>query len=702
MSRQVSLEMTRNIGIMAHIDAGKTTTTERILYYTGVNHKIGETHEGAATMDWMEQEQERGITITSAATTCFWKKHRINIIDTPGHVDFTVEVQRSLRVLDGSVTVLCAKGGVEPQSETVWRQADEYKVPRMIFVNKMDIMGADFYRALDMVKDRFKCNALPIQLPIGSEDTFEGIIDLVENHAVIYIDPDKEKGMKFEIREIPDDMKELAAKYRTELVEHVAEMDEDLMEKYFEEGEDAITVDEIKKVIRKSTIANSMVPVCCGTAYRNMGVQPLLDAIVDYMPAPTDVESIKGVNPDTEEEEFRHSSDDEPFSALAFKIATDPFVGKICFFRVYSGKIAAGTPCLNSVKDQKERMGRILLMHANHREDIPVAYSGDIAAAVGLKNTTTGDTLCDENNPIVLESMNFPDPVIRVAIEPKTKAGQEKMGIALAKLAEEDPTFKAYTDEETGQTIIAGMGELHLEIIVDRLLREFKVEANVGAPQVAYKETIQSESASDLKYKRQSGGSGQYGHVKIRIMPNLDENGIGKGYEFVNAIVGGAIPKEYIPAVDAGIQGAMKSGILAGYNVVDVRVELYDGSYHEVDSSEMAFKIAGSMAFKDAAKKANPIILEPMMKVTVIVPEEYMGDVIGDLNSRRGLIRGMEDRAGAKQINARVPLSEMFGYVNDLRSKTQGRGQYTMEPDGYEPVPKSISESIISERAKKD
>ena len=702
MSRQVSLEKTRNIGIMAHIYAGKTTTTERILYYTGVNHKIGETHEGAATMDWMEQEQERGITITSAATTCFWKKHRINIIDTPGHVDFTVEVQRSLRVLDGSVTVLCAKGGVEPQSETVWRQADEYKVPRMIFVNKMDIMGADFYRALNMVKDRFKCNALPIQLPIGSEDTFEGIIDLVENHAVIYIDPDKEKGMKFEIREIPDDMKELAAKYRTELVEHVAEMDEDLMEKYFEEGEDAITVDEIKKVIRKSTIANSMVPVCCGTAYRNMGVQPLLDAIVDYMPAPTDVDSIKGVNPDTEEEEFRHSSDDEPFSALAFKIATDPFVGKICFFRVYSGQIAAGTPCLNSVKDQKERMGRILLMHANHREDIPVAYSGDIAAAVGLKNTTTGDTLCDEDHPIILESMNFPDPVIRVAIEPKTKAGQEKMGIALAKLAEEDPTFKAYTDEETGQTIIAGMGELHLEIIVDRLLREFKVEANVGAPQVAYKETIQQESSSDLKYKRQSGGSGQYGHVKIRIMPNLDENGIGKGYEFVNQIVGGAIPKEYIPAVDAGIQGAMKSGILAGYNVVDVRVELYDGSYHEVDSSEMAFKIAGSMAFKDAAKKANPIILEPMMKVTVIVPEEYMGDVIGDLNSRRGQIQGMEDRAGAKQINARVPLSEMFGYVNDLRSKTQGRGQYTMEPDGYEPVPKSISESIISERAKKD
>ena len=702
MPRKVSLEMTRNIGIMAHIDAGKTTTTERILYYTGINHKIGETHDGSATMDWMEQEQERGITITSAATTCFWKDHRINIIDTPGHVDFTVEVQRSLRVLDGSVTVLCAKGGVEPQSETVWRQADEYKVPRMIFVNKMDIMGADFYRALDMVKERFKCNALPIQLPIGSEDTFKGIIDLIENHAIIYIDPDKEKGMKFEIQEIPDDMKELAAKYRTELIEHVAEQDESLMEKYFEDGEDAISVDEIKKVIRKSTIANEMVPVCCGTAYRNMGVQPLLDAIVEFMPAPTDIESIRGTNPDTDEEEVRHSSDDEPFSALAFKIATDPFVGKICFFRVYSGKIEAGTACYNSVKGQKERMGRILQMHANHREDIPVCYSGDIAAAVGLKNTTTGDTLCDEAHPIILESMNFPDPVINVAIEPKTKAGQEKMGIALAKLAEEDPTFKAYTDEETGQTIIAGMGELHLEIIVDRLLREFKVEANVGAPQVSYKETIQSEAASDLKYKRQSGGSGQYGHVKIRIMPNLDENGIGKGYEFVNQIVGGAIPKEYIPAVDAGIQGAMKSGILAAYNVVDVKVELYDGSYHEVDSSEMAFKIAGSMAFKDAAKKANPIILEPMMKVVVIVPEEYMGDVIGDLNSRRGQIQGMEDRSGAKQINARVPLSEMFGYINDLRSKTQGRGQYTMEPDGYEPVPKSISESIISERAKRD
>ena len=697
MSRQVSLEKTRNIGIMAHIDAGKTTTTERILYYTGVNHKIGETHEGAATMDWMEQEQERGITITSAATTCFWKKHRINIIDTPGHVDFTVEVQRSLRVLDGSVTVLCAKGGVEPQSETVWRQADEYKVPRMIFVNKMDIMGADFYRALNMVKDRFKCNALPIQLPIGSEDTFEGIIDLVENHAVIYIDPDKEKGMKFEIREIPDDMKELAAKYRTELVEHVAEMDEDLMEKYFEEGEDAITVDEIKKVIRRSTIANSMVPVCCGTAYRNMGVQPLLDAIVDYMPAPTDVDSIKGVNPDTEEEEFRHSSDDEPFSALAFKIATDPFVGKICFFRVYSGQIAAGTPCLNSVKDQKERMGRILLMHANHREDIPVAYSGDIAAAVGLKNTTTGDTLCDEDHPIVLESMNFPDPVIRVAIEPKTKAGQEKMGIALAKLAEEDPTFRAYTDEETGQTIIAGMGELHLEIIVDRLLREFKVEANIGAPQVAYKETIRKEASVDEKYARQSGGKGQYGHVKINVFPNKD-----KGYEFVNNIVGGAIPKEYIPAVDQGIQGAMLSGVLAGYNVVDVKVELYDGSYHEVDSSEMAFKIAGSMAFKEAMRKADPVLLEPIMKVTVIVPDEYLGDVIGDLNSRRGMIQSMEAENGAQRVTAHVPLSEMFGYATDMRSKTQGRGQYVMEPDTYAEVPKNIAEKIMSERAKKD
>ena len=703
MPRKVSLAETRNIGIMAHIDAGKTTTTERILYYTGINHKIGETHDGAATMDWMEQEQERGITITSAATTCFWKDHRINIIDTPGHVDFTVEVQRSLRVLDGSVTVLCAKGGVEPQSETVWRQADEYNVPRMIFVNKMDIMGADFFNVYNMVLDRFQCNAIPIQLPIGSEDTFEGIIDLVNNNEIVYIEPDVNKGQKFEVREIRPEMQELAAEYRSKLIEHIAEQDEELMEKYFEEGEDAITVDDIKKYIRKSTIDGTMVPMCCGTAYRNMGVQPLLDAIVDYMPAPTDIESIKGVNPETDEEEYRHASDDEPFSALAFKIATAPYVGKICYFRVYSGVAVAGTPCYNSVKGNRERMGRILQMHANHREDIPECYAGDIAAAVGLKNTTTGDTLCDEEHPIILESMNFPDPVIRVAIEPKTKAGQEKMGIALAKLAEEDPTFKAYTDEETGQTIIAGMGELHLEIIVDRLLREFKVEANIGAPQVAYKETIQSESMSDLKYKKQSGGSGQYGHVKIRMFPNVDENGIGKGYEFENQVVGGAIPKEYIPAVDAGIQAAMKSGIVAGYPVVDIRVELYDGSYHEVDSSEMAFKIAGSMAFKDAAKKADPIILEPMMKVTVIVPENYMGDVIGDLNSRRGQISGMEDRiGGVKQINARVPLSEMFGYVNDLRSKTQGRGQYTMEPEGYDPVPKSIAEKIVNDRTKRD
>ena len=695
MPRKVSLEKTRNIGIMAHIDAGKTTTTERILYYTGINHKIGETHDGAATMDWMAQEQERGITITSAATTCFWKNHRINIIDTPGHVDFTVEVQRSLRVLDGSVTVLCAKGGVEPQSETVWRQADEYNVPRMIYVNKMDIMGADFYNVLTMVKERFKCNAVPIQLPIGSEDTFKGIVDLINMDAEIYYD---DLGNDIRREEIPEDMKDLAQEYREKLIEAVAEQDEALMDKYFE-GEE-LTIDEIKKVIRKATCECKMVPITCGTSYRNKGVQPLLDAIVDFMPAPTDVESIKGVNPDTDEEEYRHSSDSEPFSALAFKIATDPFVGKICYFRVYSGTLDAGSQVYNSVKGNRERIGRILQMHANHREDIETVYAGDIAAAVGLKNTTTGDTLCDENNPIILESMNFPDPVIRVAIEPKTKAGQEKMGIALAKLAEEDPTFKAYTDEETGQTIIAGMGELHLEIIVDRMLREFKVEANVGAPQVAYKETITTDSMSDTKYKRQSGGSGQYGHVKIRMSPNLDEDGIGKGYEFVNSVVGGAIPKEYIPAVDAGIQGAMKSGVLAGYPMVDIRVELYDGSYHEVDSSEMAFKIAGSMAFKDAAKKAKPVILEPMMKVTVIVPEEYMGDVIGDLNSRRGLIRGMEDRTGAKQINARVPLSEMFGYVNDLRSKTQGRGQYTMEPSHYAEVPKSVSEQIIAGRKK--
>ena len=692
MPRKVSLEKTRNIGIMAHIDAGKTTTTERILFYTGVNHKIGETHDGAATMDWMAQEQERGITITSAATTCFWKEHRINIIDTPGHVDFTVEVQRSLRVLDGSVTVLCAKGGVEPQSETVWRQADEYKVPRMIYVNKMDIMGADFYRVLKMIDERFKCNPVPIQLPIGVEDTFKGIVDLVEMDAEVYYDDLGKDGRR---EPIPDDMKELAEEYRTKLLECVAEQDDELMMKYLE-GEE-ITVDEIKKTIRKATIANEMVPITCGTSYRNKGVQPLLDAIVDYMPAPTDVEAIKGVNPDTDEEEVRHSSDTEPFSALAFKIATDPFVGKLCFFRVYSGTVEAGATVYNSVKDSRERMGRILQMHANHREDIEVVYSGDIAAAVGLKNTTTGDTLCDEKHPVILESMNFPDPVIRVAIEPKTKAGQEKMGIALQKLAEEDPTFKCYTDEETGQTIIAGMGELHLEIIVDRMLREFKVEANVGKPQVAYKETIRANASSDTKYARQSGGKGQYGHVKINIEPN--PNG---GYEFVNNIVGGAIPKEYIEPANVGIQGAMQSGVLAGYPVVDVKVTLYDGSYHEVDSSEMAFKIAGSMAFKDAARKANPVLLEPIMKVTVIVPEEYMGDVIGDLNSRRGEIQGFEDRTGVKQINAHVPLSEMFGYATDLRSKTQGRGQYVMEPDGYKEVPKSISEKIISERTKKD
>ena len=693
MPRKVTLDNTRNIGIMAHIDAGKTTTTERILYYTGVNYKLGETHEGTATMDWMEQEQERGITITSAATTCFWKQHRINIIDTPGHVDFTVEVQRSLRVLDGSVTVFCAKGGVEPQSETVWRQADEYKVPRMAYVNKMDIMGANFYNVVSMMKDRLKCNAVPIQLPIGSEDTFKGIIDLVEMDADIYYD---QLGKDMRVEPIPEDMVDLANEYREKLLDAVSMFDDEIMELYLEGKE--VPTDKIRTAIRKATCAVEMVPVVCGSSYRNKGVQKLLDAIVDYMPAPTDVPAIKGVNPKTDEEEERKSSDDEPFSALAFKIMTDPYVGRLSFFRVYSGTLNTGSSVLNATKGKRERVGRLLQMHANHREDLETVYSGDIAAVVGLKNTTTGDTLCDEKHPIVLESMEFPEPVIRVAIEPKTKAGQEKMAIALAKLAEEDPTFRTYTDEETGQTIIAGMGELHLEIIVDRLLREFKVEANVGAPQVAYKETIRKAVDQDTKYARQSGGKGQYGHVKIHVEPNES----GKGYEFINKVVGGAIPKEYIPAIDAGIQGAMKSGILAGYNVVDVRVELYDGSYHEVDSSEMAFKIAGSMAFKDAAKKAGPIILEPMMKVVVIVPEEYMGDVIGDLNSRRGQIQGMEDRNGAKQINARVPLSEMFGYVNDLRSKTQGRGQYTMEPDGYEPVPKSISESIISERAKKD
>ena len=691
MPRDVSLEKTRNIGIMAHIDAGKTTTTERILYYTGVNYKLGETHDGSATMDWMEQEQERGITITSAATTAYWKGHRINIIDTPGHVDFTVEVERSLRVLDGSVTVFCAKGGVEPQSETVWRQADKYHVPRMAFVNKMDIMGADFYNVVRMMRDRLKCNAVPIQLPIGVEDTFKGIIDLVEMKAYVYYD---DLGKDIRVEDIPADMQAKAEEYHHELLEHVAEQDEELLMKYLD-GEE-LTIEEIKSCIRKSTIANHMVPVCCGSSYRNKGVQKLLDAVVDYMPAPTDVPDIKGVNPDTEEEETRPSSDDAPFAALAFKIMTDPYVGKLCFFRVYSGTVDAGTSVYNSVKKNNERMGRILQMHANHRKDIETCYAGDIAGAVGLKNTTTGDTLCDAKHPIILESMEFPEPVIRVAIEPKTKVGQEKMGLGLAKLAEEDPTFRTYTDEETGQTIIAGMGELHLEIIVDRLLREFKVEANVGKPQVAYKETVRKMADVDHKYARQSGGKGQYGHVKIRLEPNES----GEGYEFRNEVVGGAIPKEYIPAVDAGIRGAMASGVLAGYPVVDCIVTLYDGSYHEVDSSEMAFKIAGSMAFKEAMRKADPVILEPIMKVCVIVPEEYMGDVIGDLNSRRGQIRGFEDRPGAKQIDAFVPLSEMFGYATDLRSKTQGRGQYTMEPSHYIELPKNIAEKLVTSRTK--
>ena len=698
MPREYSLERTRNIGIMAHIDAGKTTTTERILYYTGVNHKIGDTHDGTATMDWMEQEQERGITITSAATTCHWSgsthqfpEHRINIIDTPGHVDFTVEVERSLRVLDGSVTVFCAKGGVEPQSETVWHQADKYKVPRMAFVNKMDIMGADFYNVVNMMKDRLKCNAVPVQLPIGSEDTFKGIIDLITMRAEVYYD---DLGKDIRDEDIPADMMEKAQQYHDELWEHVAELDEDLMMKYLE-GEE-LTIPEVKAAIRKGCIANEIVPVLCGTAYRNKGVQPLLDAVIEYMPAPTDIPDIKGVNPQTDEEDSRPSSDDAPFSALAFKIATDPFVGRLTFFRVYSGTITAGSSVLNATKDQRERLGRILQMHANHRQDIDSVYSGDIAAGIGFKNTTTGDTLCDEKHPIILESMEFPDPVIRVAIEPKTKAGQEKMGIALAKLAEEDPTFKTYTDEETGQTIIAGMGELHLEIIVDRLLREFKVEANVGSPQVAYKETIRRSADVDQKYARQSGGKGQYGHVKIIVEPNES----GKGYEFINKIVGGAIPKEYIEPVNQGIQGAMQSGILAGYPVVDVKVTLYDGSYHEVDSSEMAFKIAGSMAFKEAMKKADPVLMEPIMQVDVMVPEEYMGDVIGDLNSRRGQIQGMEPRGGVEAISAGVPLSEMFGYATALRSRTQGRGQYTMQPSHYTEVPKSIQEKIIDSRTK--
>ena len=698
MPRKTPLENTRNIGIMAHIDAGKTTTTERILFYTGVNYKIGETHDGTATMDWMAQEQERGITITSAATTCYWsgsknqfKPTRINIIDTPGHVDFTVEVERSLRVLDGSVTVLCAKGGVEPQSETVWRQADNYKVPRMIYVNKMDIMGADFYNVLRMIEERLKCNAVPIQLPIGSEDTFKGIIDLIEMDADIYYD---DLGKDMRVEPIPADMVDLANEYREKLMDAVSMVDESIMEAYLA-GEEVPTA-KIRAAIRKATIANEMVPVTCGTSYRNKGVQKLLDAIVDYMPSPLDIPPIKGVNPKTDEEDERPADDNAPFSALAFKIMTDPYVGRLSFFRVYSGHLTTGSSVLNSTKNVKERIGRILQMHANHREDIEEVFSGDIEAAVGLKNTTTGDTLCDEKAPIILESMEFPEPVIRVAIEPKTKAGQEKMTMGLIKLAEEDPTFKTYTDEETGQTIIAGMGELHLEIIVDRLLREFKVEANVGAPQVAYKETIKKAVDQDTKYARQSGGKGQYGHVKIRVEPNES----GKGYEFVNAIVGGAVPKEYIPAVDAGIQGAMNAGVVAGFPVVDVKVTLYDGSYHEVDSSEMAFKIAGSMAFKEACRKANAVLLEPIMKVSVIVPDEYMGDVIGDLNSRRGQIIQLEARPGAQQIDAYVPLAEMFGYATDLRSRTQGRGQYTMEPSHYVEIPKNIRDKIVETRNK--
>ena len=700
MPRKVTLDNTRNIGIMAHIDAGKTTTTERILYYTGVNYKLGETHEGTATMDWMEQEQERGITITSAATTCYWKgskdqfpQTRINIIDTPGHVDFTVEVERSLRVLDGSVTVMCAKGGVEPQSETVWRQADHYHVPRMIYVNKMDITGADFYHVLDMVHDRLKANAVPIQLPIGKEDTFKGIIDLVEMDADIYYD---QLGKDMRVEPIPEDMLDLANEYREKLLDAVSMFDDEIMEMYLEGKE--IPTEKIRTAIRKATCAVKMVPVVCGSSYRNKGVQKLLDAIVDYMPAPTDVPAIKGVNPKTDAEEERKSSDDEPFAALAFKIMTDPYVGRLSFFRVYSGTLNTGSSVLNATKGKRERVGRLLQMHAIHREDLETVYSGDIAAMVGLKNTTTGDTLCDEKHPIILESMEFPEPVIRVAIEPKTKAGQEKMGVALAKLAEEDPTFRTYTDEETGQTIIAGMGELHLEIIVDRLLREFKVEANVGAPQVAYKETIRKAVDQETKYARQSGGKGQYGHVKIHVEPNES----GKGYEFINKVVGGAIPKEYIPAIDAGIQGAMLAGTVAGYPVVDVKVTLYDGSYHEVDSSEMAFKIAGSMAFKEAMRKADPTLLEPIMKVCVIVPDEYMGDVIGDLNSRRGQIQGYEMRSGAQQIDAFVPLAEMFGYATDLRSRTQGRGQYTMEPSHYIELPKSLQEKLINKRTGKE
>ena len=691
MPRQYSLENTRNFGIMAHIDAGKTTTTERILYYTGRNYKIGETHDGSATMDWMAQEQERGITITSAATTCFWKGCRLNIIDTPGHVDFTVEVERSLRVLDGAVTVLCAKGGVEPQTETVWRQADEYKVPRMIYVNKMDIMGADFYRVLQMIDDRLKCNAVPLQLPIGSEAFFKGNVDLLKMKAIVFYD---ELGKDFREEEIPEDMVDICNEYHEKLMDAVTALDDDLAMMYLE-GEE-IPIDMIKAVIRRATIANEMVPVVCGTSYKNKGVQEMLDAVVDYLPSPLDKKGIRGVNPETEEEDFRPASDEAPFSALAFKIATDPYVGKLCYFRVYSGTLEKGTSVLNCTKGVKERMGRLLQMHSNHREDIDMVYAGDIAAVVGVKNTTTGDTFCDEEHPIILESMVFPEPVIRVAIEPKTKAGQEKMGIALSKLAEEDPTFRTYTDQETGQTIIAGMGELHLEIIVDRLLREFKVEANVGAPQVAYKETIRKSVEQDTKYARQSGGKGQYGHVKIRVEPNEP----GKGYEFINAVVGGAVPKEYIPAVDAGIQGAMQAGVMAGFPVVDVKVTLFDGSYHEVDSSEMAFKIAGSMAFKEACRKANPAILEPIMKVAVSVPDDYMGVVIGDITARRGNILGQITRTGSVQVDANVPLAEMFGYATDLRSKTQGRGNYSMEPSHYAELPKSKAEEIVKARGK--
>ena len=692
MPREYSLEKTRNIGIMAHIDAGKTTTTERILFYTGKTHKLGETHEGAATMDWMEEEQERGITITSAATTCYWKDHRINIIDTPGHVDFTVEVERSLRVLDGSVTVFCAKGGVEPQSETVWRQADKYHVPRMAYVNKMDITGADFYRVLDMMRDRLHTHPVPIQLPIGKEMTFRGIIDLVEMEADVYYDAE---GKDVRVEPIPEDMLELAQQYHSQMVESVAETDEELMEKYLEEGD--LSKDEIRKALREATIANEVVPVCCGSSYRNKGVQKMLDAVVDYMPSPLDIPPVDGIDPDSGEADVRKADDNEPFSALAFKIMTDPFVGKLCYFRVYSGVVHAGDTVYNSTKGKRERLGRILMMHANERADIDTCYTGDIAAAIGVKNTTTGDTFCDEKHPIILESMEFPEPVISVAIEPKTRAGQEKMGIALAKLAEEDPTFRTYTDEETGQTIIAGMGELHLQIIVERMLREFKVEANIGKPQVAYKETIRRAVDQETKYKRQSGGSGQYGHVKITLEPNEP----GKGYEFINAVVGGSIPKEYIPAVDAGIQGAMQNGVLAGYNVVDVKVTLNDGSYHEVDSSDMAFKIAGSMAFKEAMRKADPVLTEPVVKVVAIVPEEYMGDVIGDFNSRRGQINSMEaGNGGVEEITAFVPLSNMFGYATDLRSKTQGRGIYSMEPSHFAEVPKSIQDEIIKARGK--